>query len=89
MAEQGVGGTRRGLMAGAPLAALAGIVVPSAFVPDSDAAEPPLWTRHYEAHKGDVTLALYRKRLGAAKFRPYGAGRRRILADERFRSPGL
>jgi pimeloyl-ACP methyl ester carboxylesterase len=65
MAEQGLNGTRRGLMAGAPLAVLAGIAMPSALVPGATAAEPPLWTGRYEAHKGDVTLVLYRKRLGA------------------------
>jgi alpha-beta hydrolase superfamily lysophospholipase len=51
--------SRRGVLIGAPLA------VAAASLP-ATAAEP-FWTARYEAKKGDVTLALYRKRLHAPR----------------------
>jgi pimeloyl-ACP methyl ester carboxylesterase len=49
--------SRRGILAGGPLAVLAGAV-------PAVAAET-FWTARYQARKGDVTLAMYRKRLPA------------------------
>lgn len=46
--------TRRGILIGAPLLAAS-----------PAAAAEPFWTARYEAKKGDVTLAMYRKRLHA------------------------
>jgi pimeloyl-ACP methyl ester carboxylesterase len=51
--------SRRGVMFGAPLAVAAGSL-------PAIAAES-FWTAHYQARKGDVTLALYRKRLHAPR----------------------
>jgi pimeloyl-ACP methyl ester carboxylesterase len=51
--------SRRGVMFGAPLAVAAGSL--PAIAADS------FWTAHYQARKGDVTLALYRKRLHAPR----------------------
>jgi pimeloyl-ACP methyl ester carboxylesterase len=51
--------SRRGIMFGAPLAVAAGSL-------PAIAAES-FWTAHYQARKGDVTLALYRKRLHAPR----------------------
>lgn len=48
---------RRGILVGLPLAIGAGAL--------SAAAAEPFWTARYEARKGDVTLAMYRKRLAA------------------------
>ncbi len=47
---------RRGLMAAAALGAVAALPV--------RAAEPEIWAKEYVGHKGDVELAIYRKRLG-------------------------
>src|SRR6266849_453740 len=41
------------------------------------ASAGPMWSAEYTAKKGDVSLALYRKRIGVPK-----AGERRVLADE-------
>ena len=51
--------SRRGMLIGAPLAAAA------ASLPA--AAAESFWTARYEAKKGDVTLAMYRKRLHAPR----------------------
>jgi pimeloyl-ACP methyl ester carboxylesterase len=51
--------SRRGVMFGASLAAAAGSL--PAFAAES------FWTARYQAKKGDVTLALYRKRLRAPR----------------------
>ena len=51
--------SRRGVLTAAPVAAVA------AALPGSAAEAPSLWTARYTAHKGDVTLALYRKRVGS------------------------
>jgi alpha-beta hydrolase superfamily lysophospholipase len=47
--------SRRGILVGAPLAAAA-VSLPAA-------AAETFWTARYEAKKGDITLAMYRKRL--------------------------
>jgi pimeloyl-ACP methyl ester carboxylesterase len=49
--------TRRGILAGVPLAVVSGSL-------PAGAAET-FWTAHYQTKKGDVTLAMYRKRLHA------------------------
>jgi pimeloyl-ACP methyl ester carboxylesterase len=56
---------RRAVLAGVPLAGvpLAGVL--GAAVARPAVAADPFWTAHYQAKKGDVTLALYRKRLHA------------------------
>jgi pimeloyl-ACP methyl ester carboxylesterase len=51
--------SRRGVVFGAPLAVAAGSLPAS--------AAESFWTAHYQARKGDVTLALYRKRLHAPR----------------------
>ncbi|MDR3531876.1 MAG: alpha/beta hydrolase [Rhodopila sp.] len=51
--------SRRGVLIGAPLAAAA--------VSRPAAAAEPFWTARYQAKKGDVTLAMYRKRLHAPR----------------------
>ena len=51
--------SRRGVLLGATLAAAA------ASLPA--AAADPFWTARYQARKGDVTLAMYRKRLHAPR----------------------
>lgn len=51
--------SRRGVMFGASLAVAAGSLPAS--------AAESFWTAHYQARKGDVTLALYRKRLHAPR----------------------
>jgi pimeloyl-ACP methyl ester carboxylesterase len=53
--------SRRGLMAGAGLAAS------SALAQRSTAAAAPIWSSDYTAKKGAVSLAMYRKRMGAPK----------------------
>ncbi|WP_428488032.1 alpha/beta hydrolase [Rhodopila sp.] len=50
--------SRRGVLIGAPLAAAAALPA---------AAAETFWTARYEARKGDVTLAMYRKRLTAPR----------------------
>ena len=50
---------RRGLIAGAALGAAA--------TSQAEAAAPALWSGEYWANKGEVRLALYRKRLGAPR----------------------
>jgi pimeloyl-ACP methyl ester carboxylesterase len=52
--------SRRGILAAAPLAALVGSA-------PTQAVET-FWTAQYQAKKGDVTLAMYRKRLHAPGF---------------------
>jgi pimeloyl-ACP methyl ester carboxylesterase len=51
--------SRRGVLIGAPLAAAA--------VSMQAVAAETIWTEGYQAKKGDVTLALYRKRLHAPR----------------------
>jgi len=51
--------SRRALLIGAPLAAAA--------ASRPAAAADPFWTARYQAKKGDVTLAMYRKRLHAPR----------------------
>ena len=51
--------SRRGVLVGAPLAAAA-VSLPAA-------AAESFWTARYEAKKGDITLAMYRKRLHAPR----------------------
>ncbi|MDB5400567.1 MAG: alpha/beta hydrolase, partial [Rhodopila sp.] len=51
--------SRRGVLIGAPLAAAA-VSMPAV-------AAETFWTEGYQAKKGDVTLALYRKRLHAPR----------------------
>jgi len=51
--------SRRGVLIGASLAA--------AVTSFRAAAAEPFWTARYEARKGDVTLAMYRKRLHAPR----------------------
>ncbi|WP_158922407.1 alpha/beta hydrolase [Acidisphaera sp. S103] len=51
--------SRRGVMIGAPLA-VAAVTRPAA-------AAESFWTAQYQARKGDVTLAIYRKRLHAPR----------------------
>jgi pimeloyl-ACP methyl ester carboxylesterase len=51
------GSSRRGILAGVPLAVLAGSM--------PAASAETFWTARYQAKKGDVTLAMYRKRLHA------------------------
>jgi len=53
--HQAIATSRRGILIGVPLSAGAA-ALPAA-------AAEPLWTARYEARKGDVTLAMYRKRL--------------------------
>jgi pimeloyl-ACP methyl ester carboxylesterase len=53
--DDGVTSTRRGVLIGGPLAATA---LPAV-------AAEPFWTARYEARKGGVALAMYRKRLHA------------------------
>jgi pimeloyl-ACP methyl ester carboxylesterase len=53
--DDGVTSTRRGVLIGGPLAAAA---LPAV-------AAEPFWTARYEARKGGVALAMYRKRLHA------------------------
>jgi pimeloyl-ACP methyl ester carboxylesterase len=49
--------SRRGILAGVPFAVIAGSL--------PAAAAESFWTARYQAKKGDVTLAMYRKRLDA------------------------
>ncbi len=64
--------SRRGLLIGSSLAA-AGAVAPrtAAAAGPETSAEPAaigsFWTARYQAHKGDVTLAMYRKRVHAPR----------------------
>lgn len=51
--------SRRGVLIGAPVAA--------AVVSAHAVAAEGFWTAHYQAKKGDVTLAIYRKRLHAPR----------------------
>ena len=53
--------SRRSLMAGAGLAAS------SAFAQRASSAAAPVWSSEYTAKKGSVSLALFRKRMGAPK----------------------
>ncbi len=53
--------SRRGVVAGA------GLFTASALAQRKPDAEAKIWSAEYTAHKGSVPLAVYRKRLGAAK----------------------
>ena len=46
------------------LLAAAATTLAAAAAPQARAAEPEIWSRDYTARKGDVDLAIYRKRLG-------------------------
>jgi alpha-beta hydrolase superfamily lysophospholipase len=54
------GASRRNVLLGMSLA-----TTPAAAMPAQ--AQAPMWTAQYQARKGDVTLALYRKRLTAPR----------------------
>ena len=61
--------SRRTLLAGAGtgLGALAGDATRSSLAQASSVSKGPAWSAEYGAKKGDVSLALYRKRIGRPK----------------------
>ena len=74
MAEDTLSLSRRNLVAGAGLGLSAGLlaeIAPASALTSQAAPHPPaarkVWTGEYSAKKGDVSLAMYRKRVGAPK----------------------
>ncbi len=61
--------TRRTLVKAAGLGAGAGLLAPAAALAQAAPAVTPseIWSADYTAKKGDVSLAVYRKRAGAPK----------------------